>query len=57
MFYYLCFDCLREEFEEMFVKKWIQDEFSHGAFVYQEPYQKYTYMVNITIIIITIILI
>ena len=34
----------------MFVKKWIQDEFSHGAFVVQEPYQKYSYMVSLIII-------
>ena len=35
----------RDEFESMVVKRWQADEFSHGAFMVQEPFQKYTYMV------------
>lgn len=35
---------VREEFESMVVKRWQADEFSHGAYVFHEPFQKYTYM-------------
>jgi len=35
---------VREEYEDGFVYSWMTNEYSHGAFVMQEPYQKYNFM-------------
>jgi len=35
---------VRSEYEEGFIYNWMQDKFSHGAFVMQEPFQKYNFM-------------
>jgi len=34
---------VREEYEDTIIKKWNLDEFSHGAFVMLEPFQKYNF--------------